>query len=76
MSKFTAFILFNILAYFAYWAIDRLFTLFGWYSSPKLGEDIMVMPTTGDIWLIALNVLFSTVIAWYLLHKIKTTYLS
>ncbi|RUM63573.1 MAG: hypothetical protein DSZ05_08390 [Sulfurospirillum sp.] len=76
MSKFTAFILFNILAYFAYWVIDRLFSLLRWYSNPKLGEDIMVMPTTSDIWLIALNVLFSTVIAWYLLHKIKTTYLS
>ncbi len=74
MSRFTTFILFNIFAYFAYWAIDRLFTLFGWYSNPKLGEDLMVMPTNSDIWLIVINVIFSTTIAYYLLHKIKETY--
>ncbi len=75
MSRFTTFILFNLLAYFAYWAIDKLFTLFNWYSNPKLGEDIMVMPTTGDIWLIMINILLSSGIAYYLLQKIKTKYL-
>jgi len=76
MSRFSAFILFNILAYFAYWVIDKLFTLFGWYSNPELGEDIMIMPTTSDIWLITINVLLSSAIAYYLMHKIKTTYFS
>ncbi len=75
MSRFTAFILFNIQAYFAYWAIDKLFTLFSWYSNPKLGQDLMVMPTTADLWLIMINVLLSSGIAYYLLRKIKTKYL-
>ena len=74
MSRFTAFLLFNILVYVAYWAIDKGFTLFNWYSNPRLGEDLMVMPTTSDIWLIAINVLLSSVIAYYLLHKIKMAY--
>jgi len=73
MSKFTTFILFNVLMYVAYLLIDRLFTLFDWYSNPQLGHDIMVMPTNGDIWLIVINTLFSSVVAFYLLYKIKET---
>jgi len=73
MSKFTTFILFNVLMYVAYLLIDRLFTLFDWYSNPQLGHDIMVIPTNGDIWLIVINTLFSSVVAFYLLYKIKET---
>jgi hypothetical protein len=71
MSKFTAFILFNIIVYVVYSLIDKLFTHLNWYSNPKLGEDIMIMPTNTDIWLIFTNILLSSVIGYFLLHKIK-----
>jgi len=71
MSKFTSFILFNTLMYVIYLLIDTLFTFFDWYSTPQLGHDIMVMPSSGDIWLIAINTVFSFVGSFYLLSKIK-----
>ena len=71
MSKFTSFILFNVLMYFAYILLDKLFTFFDWYSNPQLGHDLTVMPTNGDIWLIILNTLVSSVGALYLLYTIK-----
>jgi len=76
MSRFTAFLIFNILVYIVYWGIDKVFTILNFYSNPKLGEDIMIMPTTSDVWLIAVNVLLSSILGYYLLHKIKTEYLS
>jgi len=71
MSKFTGFILFNVLMYFVYFLIDTLFTFFAWYSNPQLGHDMMVIPTSGDIWLIALNTLLSAIASFYLFYKIK-----
>ena len=71
MSKFTSFILFNVLMYVIYVLIDKVFTFFDWYSNPQLGHDITVMPTSGDIWFITLNTLVSSVGAFYLLYKIK-----
>jgi len=71
MSKFTSFILFNILMYFAYVLIDKGFTFLDWYSNPQLGHDIIVMPTSSDIWLISINTLLSFIAAFYLLYKIK-----
>ena len=71
MSRFSAFVFFNILAYFAYALIDRLFTLFNWYSSPRLGESISVVPTQGDIILIAINVLFSSLFAYIAMRWVK-----
>jgi len=71
MSKFTSFILFNVLMYGIYIVIDKVFTFFTFFSSPQLGHDIMVIPTSGDIWLIVINTLVSSVMAFYLLYKIK-----
>ncbi|MCB4743861.1 MAG: hypothetical protein LGB07_01075 [Sulfurovum sp.] len=71
MSKFTSFIVFNIVVYVLYGIIDKLFTLLSLYSNPKLGESLSVMPTTGDIILIFINILFSSLIGLYLVHKIK-----
>ena len=71
MSKFSSFILFNALMYGIYLLIDTLFTFFDWYSNPQLGHDIMVMPTSGDIWLIVLNTVVSSIVAFYVLYKIK-----
>jgi len=71
MSKFTKFILFNIIVYVAYLLIDKVFTFLGLFSNPQLGHDLMVMPTNGDIWLILINSLVSSVVAFYLLFKIE-----
>ena len=57
--------------YVVYVLIDKLFTLFDWYSNPQLGHDIMVMPSSGDIWLISINTLLSAIAAFYVLYKIK-----
>jgi hypothetical protein len=51
--------------------IDKLFAALDLYSSPDLGNDLFVMPTTGDIVLITINILISSVGAWYLIRKIK-----
>jgi len=71
MSRFTSFILFNVLMYVTYLLIDTLFSFFDWYSNPKLGHDMMVMPTSSDIWLITINTLLSAIVAFYLLYKLK-----
>jgi len=76
MSKITLFLLFNIFVYMIYWGVDKIFTLLDWYSNPKLGEDIMIMPTSSDVWLIFVNVLLSSMLGYYLLYRVKTEYLS
>ncbi len=72
MSRFTRFILFNVFTYVVYYLIDGLFTTLDWYSNPALGKDIMIMPTQSDVWLIMINVLLSSVVAFYLLFKMKS----
>jgi len=71
MSKFTRFILFNIIMYILYTMIDKVFTFLDLYSNSQLGVDIMVMPTDGDIWLILINTLLSSIGTFYLLFKIN-----
>jgi hypothetical protein len=71
MSKLTYFLIFNVAVYLLYAIIDKLFTALGLYSSPDLGKDLFVMPTTGDTVLISINILVSSVGAWYLIRKIK-----
>lgn len=71
MSKFTSFIVFNILMYFAYALIDKGFMFLDLYSNPQLGYDIMVMPSNADIWLIVINSIVSSIVAFYVLYKIK-----
>ncbi len=71
MSKFTRFILFNIFTYVAYYLIDTLFTKLDWYSNPALGQDIMIMPTQSDVWLIMINILLSSAAAFYLLFRLR-----
>lgn len=71
MSKFTAFIVFNGLVYFIYLMIDKVFTFFDWYSNPLLGTDLNVMPTDGDIKLIIINSILSSIISFMILRQIK-----
>jgi len=71
MSKFTSFIVFNIIVYVLYAILDKLFTLLSLYSNPQLGESLSVMPTTGDMVLIFINVLVSSVLGLYWTYKIK-----
>ena len=71
MSKFIKFILFNVFMYFSYFIIDKIFTFFDWFSNPELGYDIMIVPTSNDVWLIVINSLISSGVAFYLLFKIK-----
>jgi hypothetical protein len=71
MSKFTSFIVFNIIVYILYAIIDKLFTLLSLYSNPQLGESLSVMPTTGDMVLIFINVIVSSIAGFYFTYKIK-----
>lgn len=71
MSKFISFIIFNIIVYVVYAIIDKLFTLLSLYSNPHLGESLSVIPTTGDMILIFINVLLSSMLGLYLTYKIK-----
>ena len=71
MTGFTRFILFNVFVYIVYWLIDKVFTFFNWYSSPKLGHDWMLMPTGSDMILIFFNVTISSLVALYLLFQLK-----
>ncbi|RRS31863.1 MAG: hypothetical protein P794_03035 [Epsilonproteobacteria bacterium (ex Lamellibrachia satsuma)] len=71
MSKFTTTLLFNLFVYLAYKIIDALFAFLNLYSNPKLGETLSIMPTTGDVVLIALNILLSSLLSIYLLYEIK-----
>ena len=71
MSKFTRFILFNIFMYVFYIMIDTVFTKLDFYSNPQLGQDIMIMPTSGDISLIVINTLLSSAGAFYILFRMK-----
>ena len=57
--------------YFAYVLIDKGFTFLDWYANPQLGHDITVIPTNGDIWLIGINTVISSIVAFYALYKIK-----
>jgi hypothetical protein len=71
MYRFVSFILFNIFMYSVYLSIDTVFTFFNWYSNSELGHDITIMPTNSDVWLILINTLFSSILAFYLMYKIK-----
>jgi len=55
--------------YVIYLIIDKIFTFLNFYSNPQLGHDLTVMPTTGDIWLIIINTVLSSIGAWYLIGK-------
>jgi len=71
LSKFTRFILLNICIYILYIIIDKVFTFLDFYSNPQLGHDLMVIPTTGDIWFIVINTLLSFAGSFYILSKIQ-----
>lgn len=71
MSRFSAFVFFNILVYLAYDLIDRLFTRLNWYSDPQLGESLNVMPTQGDIILITINIFFASFFAYITMRWLK-----
>jgi hypothetical protein len=71
VSKFTYFIIYNVLVYILYIIIDKIFTSFGWFSNPNLGKDLLVMPNQTDIILIFINIFISTILAWYILFKYR-----
>jgi len=71
MTKFTKFIFFNLFTYVFYLLIDKIFTLLNLYSNPKLGYDLMVMPTNTDMIFIGINTLLSSAGALYLIFKLK-----
>ena len=69
MSKFSKFIIYNVIVYFLYMAVDIVFTFLHLYSSDKLGQDLVTMPTNTDIMLIFLNIILSTVVGYIVLRK-------
>ena len=49
--------------------MDKIFTSLDLYSNPQLGIDLTVIPTTGDMWIIFINTLLSSIGAFYLMFK-------
>ena len=70
MGKFLKFIIYNVIVYFLYMAVDTLFTFLHLYSSDRLGKDLVTIPTGSDMLLIFLNIILSTVAGYILLQKL------
>lgn len=68
MSSFAKFVYFNLFAYGIYWIIDKIFTFLNLYSSKNLGSDLLTMPSDGDLKLIIINVILSTIGAFILMR--------
>jgi len=71
MSKFVNFVYYNVIVYVLYSILDHIFTFFHLYSSPKLGTDLLIMPTNSDMTYIIINVVISTILGYYILRKIN-----
>jgi len=71
MSKFVNFVYYNIIVYILYTILDHIFTFFNLYSSPELGNDLLVMPTNSDMTYIIINVVISTILGYYILKKLN-----
>ena len=70
MGNFSKFIIYNVIVYFLYMAVDTVFTFLHFYSSDKLGQDLVTMPTNTDMMLIFLNIIISTVAGYIVLQKL------
>ncbi len=75
MGGFSKFILYNVVVYIIYWIIDRIFTFFNLYSSNKLGQDLLVMPTDSDLKLIIINIILSTIIGFIVMKWIERKFI-
>ena len=71
MGGFTKFILYNVVVYFIYKIIDYIFTFLNLYSSKKLGQDLLVMPSDSNLKLIIINIVISSVIGFIALRWIE-----
>ncbi len=71
MGKFAKFLYYNIIVYFLYVIVDKLFTMLHLYSSDALGTNLTVMPTNSDLTLIIINVVISSVGGYFLLKKLE-----
>ena len=71
MRRLMDFIYYNIFVYIAYWIIDTIFDFLNLYSNHDLGQDIMVMPTEGDMILVGINIVLSLVLGLMALNKLK-----
>jgi hypothetical protein len=72
MQKFINFVYYNVIVYVLYSIVDHIFTFLNLYSSPKLGNDMLVMPTNTDMVFIGINVAISSLLGLYLLKKVNT----
>ncbi len=72
MQKFINFVYYNVIVYVLYTIVDHIFTFLNLYSSPKLGNDMLVMPTNTDMVFIGINVAISSILGLYLLKKVNT----
>ena len=72
MGGFSKFILYNVVVYVIYWIIDRIFTFLNLYSSKKLGQDLLVMPTDSDLTLIIINIVISMVAGFIVMRWLES----
>jgi hypothetical protein len=71
MQKFINFVYYNVIVYVLYSIVDYIFTFLNLYSSPKLGNSMLVMPTSTDMVFIGINVFISSVLGLYILKKVN-----
>ena len=72
MQKFINFVYYNVIVYVLYTIVDHIFTFLNLYSSPKLGNDMLVMSINTDMVIIGINVAISSILGLYLLKKVNT----
>jgi hypothetical protein len=72
MQKFINFVYYNVIVYVLYTIVDHIFTFLNLYSSPELGNSMLVMPTNTDMVFIGINVVISSILGLYLLKKVNT----
>ncbi len=71
MGGFSKFIIYNVVVYIIYWIIDHIFTFLNLYSSKKLGQDLLVMPTDSDLKLIIINIILSAILGFIVMRWIE-----
>ena len=71
MGGFSKFIIYNVVVYIIYWIIDHIFTFLNLYSSKKLGQDLLVMPTDSDLKLIIINIILSAIFGFIVMRWIE-----
>jgi len=66
------FIIYNFIVAIVYYIFDYIFSIFGFYNTPTASSNQMLsMPSSGDMNLIIINFILSSIIGIFLLKYIN-----